>query len=94
MAARSLICLDHVRAEHEHRLDSVLLEPGSPARQEQPDFGGEPLDAELRHRERSEREDTGPHCSGVGWDDVSKILALRPTKGLEFVDSVLGSAAC
>ena len=41
--------------------------PGSQVRQEQPHCGEEPPDADLRHRERSEREATGPHRSGVGW---------------------------
>ena len=56
---------DHVRAEQEHRLDDILLEPGPQVRQQQPHCE-EPLDADLRHRERSEREATGPHGSGVG----------------------------
>ena len=33
-------------------------------------IGEEPLDADLRHRECSECEATGPHRSGAGWDDV------------------------
>ena len=46
-----------------------MLEPGPQVRQEQPYCLEEPLDADLRHRERSEREATiGPHRSGVGYD--------------------------
>ena len=62
--------------QQEHRLDGVLLEPGPPLNevlQEQPHCREEPLDAELRHGERSEREATEPHRSGVGWDDVPRI---------------------
>ena len=33
----------------------------------------ESFDADLRHRERSECEATGPLRSGVGWDDVPHI---------------------
>ena len=57
-AARSLNCSDHVGAEQEHRLDGILLEPGPQVRQEQPHCGEEPLDSDMRHRERSERETT------------------------------------
>ena len=61
--------LHDVRAEQEHRLDGVMLEPGPQVRQEMPYCLEEPLDADLRHRERSEREATiGPHRSGVGYD--------------------------
>ena len=42
---RSCLDHDHVRAELEHRLDGVLLEPGPQVRQEQPNCGEEPLDA-------------------------------------------------
>ena len=41
--------------------------PGSQVRQEQPRCGKELPDSDLRHRERSKREATGPHRSGVGW---------------------------
>ena len=60
-------CSNYARVEQEHRLDGVLIEPGQQVRQEQPHCGEEPLNADLRHRERSEREAFGPHCSGVGW---------------------------
>ena len=72
-AAKSFICSDHVRAEQEHRLDGVLLEQGPQVLQEQPHCGEEPLDADLRHRERSERLVTEQHRSRVGWDDVPRI---------------------
>ena len=42
------------RLRYWHSLDSVLLEPGPKARQEH--CGEEPLDADLRHRERNERD--------------------------------------
>ena len=45
--------------------------------QEQPHCGEKPLDADLRHRERSERLVTEPHRSGVGWDDVPRILFVK-----------------
>ena len=70
-------CCDHFRAEQEHRLDGVLLEPVPQVRQEQPHCGEEPLDADLRHRERSEREAIRPHRCWVGWDDVSHIHFLK-----------------
>ena len=74
-----IICLfrsrpDHVLAEQERRLDGVLLEPEPQAPQELPYCGEEPFDADLRHRERGEREATGPHRKWVGWDDVPHIL--------------------
>ena len=72
-ATRSLICSDHVRAEHEHRLDGILLEPGPQVLQEQRHCGEEPLVADMRHRYRIERLVTELHCSGVGWDDVPSI---------------------
>ena len=53
----------------------------------------EPLDAGQHRRKRSEREATGPHRSGVGWEDVTHILVLQPTQGLELVDSVPGNGA-
>ena len=64
-AARSFICSDHVRAEQEHRLDGVLLEQGPQVLQEQPHCGEEPLDADLRNREGSERLVTESHRSRV-----------------------------
>ena len=66
---------DYVREEQEqeHRLDGVLLEPGPQVRQEQPHCREEPLDAHLCHWDRSERNATGPHRSGVGWDDLPHI---------------------
>ena len=59
--------------ERENRLDGVLLEPGPQVRQEQPHCSKELLDAHLCHQERSERDATGPHRSGVGWDDIPHI---------------------
>ena len=74
MAARSFICSDHVLAEQQRRLDGVQLEPGPQVRQKRPHYCGEqPLDADLRHRERNERESTGTHRSRVGCDDVLRI---------------------
>ena len=64
-AARSFICSDHVRAEQEHRLDGVLLVQGPQVLQEEAHCGEEPLDADLRHRERSERLVRDPHRSRV-----------------------------
>ena len=73
-AAASFICSDHVRAEQEQRLDGVLLEQGPKVLQEQPHCGEEPLDADLRLRERSERLAREPPRSWVGWDDALRIL--------------------
>ena len=70
-------CSDHVHAEQEHHLDGVLLEPVPQDLQEQAHCGEEPLEADLRHRERSERLVTEPHRSGVGWDDVPHILFAK-----------------
>ena len=62
-------CSVRVRAAQEHRLDGVLLGPGPQVGQEQPHCGEEPLDADLHHRERSNREaTTGLQRSGLGWD--------------------------
>ena len=72
-----------------NRKPATLLQ----VRHELPYCGEEPLDAGLHRRERSEREATGPHRSGVRWEDVTHILALQPTQGLELVDSVLGNGA-
>ena len=64
---------DHVRGDQEHRLDGVLLEHGPQVLQEHPHSGEEPLDTNLRHRERSERLVTELHRGRVGWDDVRRI---------------------
>ena len=45
----------------------IIASTASWTAQEQLHYGEEPLDADLRHRRRSEREATGPHRSGVGW---------------------------
>ena len=74
-------CSDHVRADQEHRLDGVLLEPGPQVLLEQPYCGEETLDADLRHRERSERLVTAPHRSWVGWDDVPRIPLCKNFDG-------------
>ena len=54
-----------------------MLEPGPQVIQGQPHCGERPLDADLRHRERSERLVTEPHRSGVGRDDVPRILFVK-----------------
>ena len=72
-SARSFICSDHLRAEEEHRLDGVLLVQEPQVLQEEANCGEEPLGADLRHRERSERLVRDPHRSRVEWDDVSRI---------------------
>ena len=66
--------------EREHRLDFVLLEPGPQVRQEQPHCSKELLDAHLCHQERSERDATGPHRSGVGWDDIPHISFCKKNR--------------
>ena len=79
-------CSNNARAEQEHRLDGVLLEARPQVRQEKPHCGEEPLDADLRHRERSELKVTGPHRSGVGWFLVLVVLfidALEHNAGSE-----------
>ena len=72
-AARSSNRSDHVFAEQESRLDSVLLEQGPQVLQEQPHCAEEPLDDDLRLRERSERLVKEPHHSRLGWGEVPRI---------------------
>ena len=70
-------CSDHARAEQEHRIDRVLLKPGTRFGQVQPRCGEGPLEDQLRRRERSEQEATGPHHSGIGWDDVPHMPFVK-----------------
>ena len=48
------------------------IKQGPQVPQEQAHCGGESLDADLRHRECSERLVREPHRSRVGWDDVPR----------------------
>ena len=80
-AVRSFICSDDVVAEHEHRLDCVLLEQRPQVLQEQPHCGKESFDADVRHRERSERLVTEPHRTRVGWDDAHASLFVKNFEG-------------
>ena len=65
----------------------VLLEQGLQVLQEQPHCGEEPLDADLHHRERSERLVTEPHRRSVEWNDVLRMpFAKFSTESGKFIN--------